>query len=194
MSTFKPVVATAGVLLALSGILQGTTFRGTFSDQVVRPTYVAGSFLGLVGCFVLALALLQIHGRVSDRTGRGGLIAALVAGFGVMLLAAVNWSTSFVDPAAAKTYPAFINDTPPTILVVGYFATLLWFGLSWVVYAVVAMRSGTLARPPLALVLIGALASALPFVPFGMVAFAVGLIWLGLAPARVQAPALAPVS
>lgn len=194
MSAFKPVVAGAGILLALSDILQGTTSGSTFSDQVVRPTYVAGSFLGLVGCFVLGLALLQVHSRVSDRTGRAGLIAALAAGFGVMLLAAVNWSTSFVDPAAAKTYPAFINDTPPTILVVGYFATLLWFGLSWVVYAVVAMRSGTLPRPPLVILLIGALASALPFVPFGMVAFGAALVWLGLAPARAQAPVLAPAN
>jgi hypothetical protein len=194
MSAFRPVVATAGILLATSDILQGATSGTTFSDQVVRPTYVAGSFIGLVGCFVLALALLQIHRRVGDRTGRGGLIAALAAGFGVMLLAAVNWSTSFVDPAAAKTYPAFINDTPPAILVAGYFATLLWFGLSWVVYAVVAMRSGALARRPLAILLIGALASALPFVPFGMVAFGMALVWLGLAPARAQAPLLVPAN
>ena len=101
---------------------------------------------------------------------------------------------SFVDPAAAKTYPAFINDTPPTILVVGFFATLVWFGLSWVVYSVVALRSGALPRPPLALLLIGALASALPFVPFAMVAFGAGLVWLGLAPARAQAPALVPAN
>jgi hypothetical protein len=56
------------------------------------------------------------------------------------------------------------------------------------------MRSGTLPRPPLVILLFGALASALPFVPFGMAAFGVALVWLGLAPARAQVPALAPAS
>ena len=194
MSVFKPVVAAAGILLALSDILQEATSGSSFSDQVVRPTYVAGSFLGLAGCFLLALALLQLHGRVGDRTGRGGLVAGLFAGFGVMLMFAVNWSTSFVDPAAATTYPAFVNGTPPAILVVGYFGSLLWFGLSWVAYAVVAMRAGTLPRLPLVVLLIGALAVALPFVPFGMVAFGGALVWLGLAPARAAVPVLASAS
>jgi hypothetical protein len=194
MSAFKPVVATAGILLALSDVLQEVTSGSTFSDQVVRPTYMAGSFLGLVGCFVLALAVIQLRARIGDRTSRGGLVAALFAGFGVMLLAAVNWSTSFVDPAAAKAYPAFINDTPPAILVAGFFTTLAWFGLSWVAYAVVMIRSGALPRLPLVLLLICALGAALPFVPFAMAGFGLALAWVGLAPARVPAPALVPAT
>ena len=42
MSVFKPVVAAAGILLALSDILQEATSGSSFSDQVVRPPNVAG--------------------------------------------------------------------------------------------------------------------------------------------------------
>jgi hypothetical protein len=69
--------------------------------------------------------------------------------------------------------------------------SLAWFGLSWVAYAVVMLRSGVLAVAPVVVVLLGALACMLPLVPFGVTVLGVGLAWLGMAPARV--PAQRPV-
>lgn len=105
MSSFKSVVVSAGVLVAASDALQEVTTGAKFSDQVIRPAYWAGSVLGLIGAFVLALALLALQGRQADRVGRAGRWVAIATGFGVMLLASINWSTTFLDPAAAKVAP-----------------------------------------------------------------------------------------
>jgi len=191
VSAFKSVLAGAGVLLAASDALQGITRGATFSDQVVKPTYLVGSALGLIGAFVLALALLALQARRAERTSRADRAAAIAAGFGTMLLFAVNWSTTFLDPAAAKVAPGFINHTPPAILVAGYFGSVAIFGLAWVAYSVVMLRSGIFPKLPVILILIAALASALPFLPFVMTVFGIGLIWLGLA-SRIPEPRPAP--
>ncbi|WP_426513313.1 hypothetical protein ACPPVO_23455 [Dactylosporangium sp. McL0621] len=182
----------AGILLAISDVLEEVSPGARFSEHVVTPTFRAGALIGLVAAFALALALTDLHVRQADRVGRGGLAVAMSAGFGVMLLACLTWSTAFVDPAAAAVAPGFVDNTPPGILVIGYFGSVAWFGLSWLAYAIVLLRTGVLARPPLVLLLLGALAAALPVVPFAMVAFGIAVAWLGLAPARVLGPRSQP--
>jgi hypothetical protein len=196
VSAFKSVMAGAGVLLVAGDTLQEITTGATFSDQVVKPTYIAGSALLLVGGFVLALALLALQSRLAGQTrqaGRGRRAAAIAAGFGIMLLSAVNWSTTFLDPAAAKVAPGFINNTPPAILVAGYFSSVAIFGLAWVAYSVVLLRSGVFRRLPVIVIGVASLASALPFVPFAMTFFGIGLIWLGLSPSRIPEPQPSPL-
>jgi hypothetical protein len=109
-----------------------------------------------------------------------------------MLLFAINWSTTFLDPAAAKVAPGFINNTPPAILVAGYFGSLAVFALAWVAYSVVMLRGGAFPRLPVVLILVAALACALPFVPFAMTAFGIGFVWLGVAASRTSEPAPLP--
>src|ERR1700733_15372767 len=92
VSVFKPVLVSAGVLLAGCGTRQEITGGRTFSDQVVKPTYVVGSALGLTGAFMLALALLALQAWRAERTVGAGRAAAIAAGFGTMLLFAINWS------------------------------------------------------------------------------------------------------
>jgi hypothetical protein len=189
---FKSAIVGAGVLMAASDALQGVTGGARFSDQVVKPTYLAGSVLGLIGVLVLALALLALHARLGDRVGPAGRAVAIVAGFGIMLLAGVTWSTTFLDPAAAKVAPGFINNTPPPILVAGYFGSLAVFGLAWAAYSIVMLRSRVFARLPVILILVAALASAAPFVPFALTAFGIGLVWLGLSTSPIPEQRLLP--
>jgi hypothetical protein len=193
VSVFKPVLVSAGVLLAASDTLQEITGGHTFSDQVVKPTYLVGSALGLTGAFMLALALLALRAWRAERTAGAGRAAAIAAGFGTMLLFAINWSTTFLDPAAAKVAPGFINNTPPAILVAGYFGSLVVFALAWVAYSVVMLRGGAFPRLPVVLILVAALGCALPFVPFAMTAFGIGFVWLGVAASRTSEPAPAPL-
>lgn len=188
MSAFRSVVVGAGALLAAGDTLQEITGGAKFSDQVVKPTYLAGSVLGLIGVFVLALALLALQARQTELTGRGHRAVAIAAGFGTMLLFAINWSTTFLDPAAAKVVPGFLDNTPPAILVAGYFGSTAVFGLAWVAYSVVMLRSGVFRKLPVILILVAALATAVPFLAFAMTVFGLGLIWLGLAAARVPGP------
>jgi hypothetical protein len=193
VSVFKPVLVSAGVLLAASDMLQEITGGHTFSDQVVKPTYLVGSALGLTGAFMLALALLAVRAWRAERTVRAGRAAAIAAGLGTMLLFAINWSTTFLDPAAAKVAPGFINNTPPAILVAGYFGSLVVFALAWVAYSVVMLRGGAFPRLPVVLILVAALGCALPFVPFAMTAFGIGFVWLGVAASRTSERAPAPL-
>jgi hypothetical protein len=146
----------------------------------------------LTGAFMLALALLALRAWRAERTVGAGRAAAIVAGFGTMLLFAINWSTTFLDPAAAKVAPGFINNTPPAILVAGYFGSLVVFALAWVAYSVVMLRGGAFPRLPVVLILVAALGCALPFVPFAMTAFGIGFVWLGVAASRTSEPAPLP--
>ena len=193
MSAFKPVVAGAGVVLVAGDTLQEITTGATFSDQVVKPTYIAGSALLLIGAFLLALALLALRARQAERPVRGSRAMAIAAGFGTMLLSAISWSTTFLDPAAAKVVPGFINNTPPASLVAGYFGSVAIFGLAWAAYSVVMLRSGVFPKLPVILILIASLASALPFLPFAMTFFGIGLIWLGLSGSRIPEPQPSPL-
>jgi hypothetical protein len=194
MSLFKPVVTSAGVLLAFSDIAEEIAPGGKYSDHVLTTVFRAGAFVGLIGVFALALALIQLQNRQTEQIGSGALVAALFAGFGTMLLACVTWSTAFLDPAAARVAPALIDNTPPAILVVGYFMSLVWFGLSWAAYAIVMLRCRVLAVAPVVVILLGALACLLPVVPFALAIFGLGLAWLGLAPARAPARQLLPAT
>lgn len=188
MSAFKPVVAGAGVLLVAGDTLQEVTRGATFSDKVVEPTYGAGSALQLIGVFVLALALLALQARQAERPVRGRQAAAIAAGFGTMLVSAVNWSTTFLDPAAARVVPGFIDNTPPAILVAGYFSSVAIFGLAWAAYSVAMLRSGVFRKLPVILILVAALVSAVPLLPFATTFFGIGLIWLGLSASRAPQP------
>lgn len=193
MSAFKSVVAGAGVVLVAGDTLQEITTGATFSDQVVKPTYIAGSVLLLIGTFVLALALLALQARQAERPVRRSRATAIAAGFGTMLLFAINWSTTFLDPAAAKVVPGFINNTPPAGLIAGYFGSVAIFGLAWAAYSVVMLRSGVFPKLPVVLILIASLASALPFLPFAMTFFGIGLIWLSLSASRIPEPQPSPL-
>ena len=188
MSVFKPVVTSAGVLFVVSDIAEELAPGGVYSEHVVATQFRVGAVLGLAGVYALALALMAMHRRQADRVGRGALLAALICGFGILLLGGITWSTVFLDPAAAGVAPELIDDTPPTILVIGLFLSLAWFGLSWAVYCIVMLRAGVLPVAPVAVILVGALAAAVAVVPFAMAIFGLGLAWLGLAPARLPSP------
>jgi hypothetical protein len=191
----RPTLAVAGVLLGASNVLQETNSGPTFSAGARTLPWETGSVLSLVGMFVLAVALVAVHARQADRAGRVGLVAAVAAGAGTVLMSGVAWSTAFLDPAAARVVPAFLDNTPPAILVVGYFGSLVAFALTWLCYAIVTLRAGVFARIPTVVVLLGALLVAVPFAPFSMAVFGAGLLWLGLAPAaRQPVPSLAPAT
>lgn len=190
----RPTLVVAGALLALSDVLEELNSGATFSAGARTLPWQIGAMLSLVGVFVLAVALVAVHARQAERSGRLGAIAALLAGAGTALMCGLSWSTAFLDPAAARVVPAFLDNTPPTILVVGYFGSLALFAVGWVCYMIVTLRAGVLARTPTVLILLGALLTAVPFAPFAMALFAIGVLWLGLAPTRQRAASLVPAT
>lgn len=190
----RPPLVVAGGLLALSDVLEELNSGATFSAGARTLPWQAGAMLSLVGVYVLAVALVAVHARQAERTGRLGLAAALLAGAGTALMCGLSWSTAFLDPAAARVVPAFLDNTPPAILVVGYFGSLGLFAVGWVCYAIVTLRAGLLARIPTVLILLGALLTAVPFAPFSLTLFGIGVLWLGLAPVRERVASLVPAT
>jgi hypothetical protein len=143
----RPALVGAGVLLAVSDLLEEFNSGATFSAGARQLPWQAGAMVGSVGVFVLAVALVAVQARQAGRAGRLGPVAALVAGAGTTLMAGVTWSTAFLDPAAARVVPAFLDNTPPPILVVGYFGSLVLFAIGWALFAIVRARQAGLGGP-----------------------------------------------
>ncbi len=180
----KPTLVLAGLLLLVGTVLSSFSMPSKFSEAAGTPLFEFSAVLVLVSSMLLVLALIVLHARQVDESGRFGLAAGLVALVGTMLFSGVSWSQTFLDPAAAKVVPAFLDDVPPTVLVIGLFGTLVLFGLGWMVYAIATLRAGVYPRLPVVVLLIGSLLAAVPFLPIGGTVMAIALIWLGLAPAR----------
>lgn len=176
---FRPWVVVGGALLAAGNALQ-LTRSGSFSAAARTPLFEVAALSTLVGVFLLVPALGMLHQRQGSQPGVFGSVAVLVAAAGTVLMAGVAWSQSFLDPAAAQVVPRFLDDTPPTVLLIGYFASFAVFGLGWAMYGVAIMRAGVLARPPVVVIVVGGLVAAAPFASAaGFVLLGAGLVWLG---------------
>ena len=190
----RPTVVLAGLLLLVGTVLNSFGMPSKFSEAARTPLFEFSAALVLVSSMLLVLALVALHARQADESGRFGLAAGLVALVGTMLFSGVSWSQTFLDPAAAKVVPAFLDDVPPTVLVVGFFGTLVLFGLGWMGYAIATLRAGVYPRLPVVVLLIGSFLASFPFLPIGGTVIGIALIWLGLAPARQPVAQLVPAS
>lgn len=126
-------------------------------------------------------------------------VATAAAALGTMFWFALAFAEAVVDPAIATTAPVLLDgETPPASLTVGLMVTLLGFAIGWLTYAIALLRTGTVAKGPAALVVVGAVLSALPFLPVGAVLIGLAMVWLGVrqqpSPARavVAAASAAP--
>lgn len=183
----KPTLIVTGLLLLAGTLLNSFGLPGKFSDAARTPMFELSAALLLLSSMLLVLALITLHARQADESGRFGLFAGLLALAGTMLFAGTGWSETFLDPAAAKIVPAFLNDVPPGVLVVGFFGTGILFGLGWMMYAIATLRAGVYPRLPVVVLLIGSFLAAVPFLPVNATIIAIALIWLGFAPARQPA-------
>jgi hypothetical protein len=190
----KPTLVLAGLLLLVGTVLNTFVMPSKFSEAALTPLFEVSAALVLASSMLLVLSLVALHARQAEESGRFGLVAGLVALVGTMLFSGVSWSQTFLDPAAAKVVPAFVDDTPPTVLVVGFFGTLVVFGLGWMVYAIATLRAGVYPRLPVVVLLIGSFLAAVPFLPIGGTGIAIALIWLGLAPSRQPVAQLVPAA
>jgi hypothetical protein len=177
-SLFRPTVVGAGVLLSAGNVMSlGRPDR--FSDAAKTALFELSSVLLLVGGFALLFALVGMHVRQGDRAGGFGLFAAIVAAVGTVLFCGLSWSQTFLDPAAAKVVPAFLDDQPPAVLIAGLYLSLALFAVGWVLYAIATLRARVFARVPAVILLVGAILALAPM-PVGQTIVGLGLIWLGL--------------
>jgi hypothetical protein len=192
VSLFRPALVAAGGFLFAGNILSlGRPAK--FSDAALTPMFEVSSALLLLGAVAVLLALVALHARQADQVGAFGLFAALVAGAGTVLFSGVCWSQTFLDPAAAKVVPAFLDaDQPPVVLLMGFYLSLALFAVGWLLYAIATLRAHVFARVPSVVLLIGAILTLLPMLPVGETIIGLSLVWLGVAPAAERVGRVVP--
>lgn len=189
-SLFRPAVVAAGTLLA-TGNVMSLGRPDKFSDAAKSPVFGLSSAMLLVSGLALLVALFAMQARQEDRAGGFGLFALVLAAAGTVLFCGVNWSLMFVDPAAAKVAPAFLDDQPPAVLVVGLYLSVALFAVGWLLYAIAILRAGVFPRVPAVILLVGAILALAPM-PVGQTVAGLALVWLGLAASAERVARLVP--
>jgi hypothetical protein len=191
VSLFRPVLVAAGGLL-LAGNILSLGRPAKFSDAARTPMFEVSSVLLLLGAVAALVAIVALHARQADQVGAFGLFGALIAGAGTVLFSGLCWSQTFLDPAAARVVPAFLDDQPPAALVVGLYLSLALFAVGWLLYAIATLRAQVFARVPTVVLLIGAILALVPFLPVGQTIIGLSFVWLGLAPAAERVGRVVP--
>ena len=159
---------------------------GDQPESVVADTsaWVILLVLALVGSMLIFLGLVGLYARQVAETGVLGLIAFLVAFFGMTLLVGIIWTFTFVVPPLAEAAPEFLDADPSGVLAAGFILTVVLFALGWILFGLASLLAGVLPRGAAVLLIIGAaLSFVLDFLelPLGEVVFGVALAWMGYA-------------
>jgi hypothetical protein len=150
---------------------------GTSALIIVRVFYMVSLTLMLLG-------LVGLYARQVEQSGSLGLIAFLVAIFGIVMTAGAQWGAAFLGPWLAEVAPAILDAEPTGLFVAGFILTFLLFALGWLLFGLASLQAKVLPRGASILMIVGA---ALFFVmlflelPGSTVVFGVALAWLGYA-------------
>jgi hypothetical protein len=179
----KPTLMTSGALLAIGSALRLLPTDGKRSDFVQTPLFTLSCLAMLAGGLLLVLALVSLYVRRAPQIGSLGFAAALVAGTGTILLCAIYWSEAFLVPVAAQSAPALVDGALPGRVAFGYGMAHVIFGVGWVLAGAVLVRAHMYGLYPPILLMVGAVASLVPFVSAGELVLGLGLVWLAFTPA-----------
>jgi hypothetical protein len=140
--------------------------------------------LALVGSTLILLGLVGLYARQVAETGGLGLVAFLVAFFGMALFVGMNWTFTFAVPSLAQAAPEVLDADPSGVLAAGFILTLVLFNLGWLLFGLASLGAGVLPRGAAVLLMIGAVLSfVLGFLdlPFSAVVLVIALAWMGYA-------------
>ncbi len=133
---------------------------------------------------LLAGGLVSIYAARSEATGVLGLVGFALAFAGQVLAAGGGWVGAFIQPALAQEAPELLLTEPPGIVIFGQILTFGLLTLGWLILGASILRARAYPRVATALVMVGAVVQALPFLPPaigvpGAVVFDAGVAWLG---------------
>lgn len=170
------------LLLLAGGTLQAAAHRDTFSATVDQWPYQAGAWATLAGGIVLSLAASRCP---------AGPRAAVTASVGSALVAALAFSQATVNPTLADVAPSVLDESPPTVMLVGSGLAILAFGIGWLSFGVSLLRRG--GRAPAAMaVVVAAVISLAPMIP-GPAVLGLALVWLATSNTMEVRPGAAPM-
>ena len=165
-------------------------------NQVVTSTgWHLQSALSLVAGTLVMLGLVCVYARRAETMGTFGLIAFLVAFFGLVLAQGFVWDTSFTVPSIAVAAPDLLGSPPPRLFALGATLSLTLVNLGLLVFGAAVLRDDFYPRTAALLLIIaaglagavGGLISGWPsnsLVKVGVgtdILLEAGIIWLGLA-------------
>ena len=149
-------------LVAAAGHVVGAAFMRTGQFALAHQAHFYAAILLLVG-------LVGLHSRQASRAGTLGATAFLIALIGTGMYVGTGMATGFLLPVVAVHAPHMLEATgaffdPPIAIVP---ATVLFFGVGWVLTGVATSRAALVPRWTGLLLAAGALLQGLPPAPFG---------------------------
>ncbi len=169
-------------------------FDQRLSEVVTSFGWHLQSPLSLVAGTLVMLGLICLYAHRSEDIGTFGLIAFLVAFFGLVLAQGIVWDTSFTVPSIAVAAPELLGSHPPGLYAFGAALSLALPNLGLLLFGVAVLRDRFYPRPAGMLLVVGAAltgllgalltswpSSILLKLGVGMdIILEAGLIWLGL--------------
>ena len=178
-------------LFLLWWVLLGTLLpvNAPLVDLVLDENWVSVNMLGLIAAVLVPLCLVGLYARQVEKIGILGLLGFLLASFGSILFASLQFEETIAWPVLAIQAPALLDVQGPLISNQAFSTIYLIMGLLYIVgfilFGIATMRAGVLTRWGALLLIISApLFGAGLFVPvfvrtIGAVLYAVGFAWLG---------------
>jgi hypothetical protein len=177
-----PIAVAAGGFVAVVDLGRFLLWRDDLAAMLADPAYLAFN-----GCYFLAfpallIALAAVHGRQAREAGGFGLVAFCAAILGTATMGGNMWFEAFAVPWLAEVLPQVFGAEKTVTLVIGAFASYVFFALGWVLYGLASFRARVLPVGISILVVLAGVAgyqAGLPpyGVPIGL-AFAVLGGWL----------------
>jgi len=149
-------VLTFALNVALTPALQADV---PFAESAASTAFLWRQALSAVTAVLLLFGALGVHLRHSERAGRFGLIAFLVATVGSALLLAQEWNQVFFVRDLAVRAPDLLNELDGedalSLSDLGALISFTVFSLGWIALAAAALRGRAFARMGPLLVIAG---------------------------------------
>ena len=171
---------TAAVLIVLSQVMRLGVGRLLGPDFVTTSAYTVTYGIALVGMGALLLALTAIYTRESDALGRLGLIGAVTAFLGTLMVAGDWWFEAFAIPRIATAAPAVLDLPISGSVLTGAIATVGLYSVGWTLFGIAALRARTFSRAAALLLVAGGLAGPLALSTPYQIPLAIAIGWIGL--------------
>ncbi len=192
-----PIAFTAAALVILTRIvslLNVPADGDALKIYVVGTTHAANSVASIIAFAALILALVALDGRRDRETGILGAVGVGAAVIGTVFMAGDWWYEAFSVPWMADIAPSVFETGAAGRLLVGGLASFALFAVGWALYAIASLRARTFPPAIAATILVGGIASGLPFGAaylYGNIVLGLGIGWLGLWAMRTRSVTVA---
>jgi hypothetical protein len=176
------VAAALVVLTRIVSLLNIPHDAEALKAYVVQPTHGITSVVSIVAFALLIVALVAAYGRYAQTMGTLGAIGVGAAVIGTVFMAGDWWYEAFSVPWMADIAPAAFETGPAGRLLMGGLASFGLFAAGWTLFGLASLRAGALPPAISATIVLGGIASGLPFGAvylYGNILLGLGIGWLG---------------